>query len=289
MDLKEKSVITVSAGVSAPVGTVWKFWTDPVHIQQWNHASPDWHCPYAENDLREGGRFRYTMAARDGSVSFDFTGAYQRVVENQEIEYILDDGRQVHIRFDSDGDSTTVTENFEAEGLHSAELQQAGWQAILNNFAEYAGNPVKKMLRFQVEINAPADKVYQRLIDDQGYREWTAVFNPTSHFIGTWEKDSEMLFIGHDDHGVVHGMVSKILENIPGKTIIMEHLRAYRTEEHPAVDLDPWSGFVEGYHLSEKELSTIFMVETDTTPEFVDEFLVLWPKALKKLKEICEK
>ncbi|MFZ5428592.1 MAG: SRPBCC domain-containing protein [Bacteroidota bacterium] len=289
MDLKEKKVITVTAGVSAPVDKVWKFWTLPIHIQQWNHASPDWHCPHAENDLREGGRFRYTMAARDGSVSFDFTGGYQKVVENKSIEYIIDDGRLVHIRFEEDGDKTLVTEHFEAEELHSPELQQTGWQAILDNFAEYAGSRKKTTIRFQVDINAPADKVYQQLIDDQGYREWTAVFNPTSHFVGTWEKDTEMLFVGHDENGVMHGMVSKIRENIPGKTIIMEHLRAYRTGENPNVDLDPWSGFFESYHLSEKGPSTVFMVETDTTPDFLDYFLVTWPKALAILKEMCEK
>ena len=289
MQTNNKIVITVSATVTAPFEKVWKLWTAPRHIQQWNHASPDWYCPYAENDLREGGRFSYTMAARDGSFSFDFTGVYQKVVENKLIEYQMDDGRHAKIHFDSEGDSTVVTEHFEAEELHSAELQQSGWQAILNNFAEYAGNPVKRVLRFQVEIKAPADKVYQKLIDDQGYREWSAVFNPTSHFSGSWEKDSEMLFIGHDENGVLHGMVSRIKENIPGRLISMEHLRTYAPDESPSVDLNPWAGFMESYHLTEKEGFTVFMVESDSTPDFADYFLDTWPLALLRLKEICER
>lgn len=289
MQTNNKIVITVSATVTAPVEKVWKLWTAPRHIQQWNHASPDWYCPHAVNDLRGGGRFSYTMSARDGSLSFDFTGVYLQVMENKSIEYQIDDGRRVKVLFDTVGDNTVVTEHFEAEELHSAELQQAGWQAILTNFADYAGNRVKRVLRFQAEIMAPADKVYKVLIDDQGYREWSAVFNPTSHFSGSWEKDSEILFLGHDEHGVLHGMVSRIKENIPGRLISMEHLRTYVPDKSPSVDLNPWAGFMEIYHLTEKDGLTVFMVESDTTHDFADYFLETWPKAIEKLKEICER
>lgn len=64
--------ITVSTTVNAPIATVWNAWTAPEHITQWCHASDDWHAPHAENDLRVDGKFLTTMAAKDGSVSFDF-------------------------------------------------------------------------------------------------------------------------------------------------------------------------------------------------------------------------
>ena len=130
-------MIKVEATVNAPIQKVWAFWTSPEHIVNWNNASEDWHTPKAENDLHVGGKFVFTMAARDGSVSFDFNGTYDEVVEHQAIEYTIEDGRKVKITFKSAGDRTEIIETFEAENQNPPELQQAGWQAILDNFKKY--------------------------------------------------------------------------------------------------------------------------------------------------------
>lgn len=132
-----KTVITVSATVNAPIEKVWNCFTQPQHIIQWNHASDDWHCPKAENDLRIGGKFSSTMAAKDGSFSFDFWGVYDDVLENELIMYTMGDGRTAKITFASNGDITEVVTDFEAEQENSVELQQGGWQMILNNFKKY--------------------------------------------------------------------------------------------------------------------------------------------------------
>jgi predicted 3-demethylubiquinone-9 3-methyltransferase (glyoxalase superfamily)/uncharacterized protein YndB with AHSA1/START domain len=132
-----KTPITVTAIVNAPVEKVWQCWTEPEHIQQWCNASDDWHAPKAENDLREGGKFVTTMAAKDGSFSFDFGGIYDEVIKNQRIAYTMEDGRKVRILFESANGMTHITETFEAENMNSLEMQQAGWQAILNNFKRH--------------------------------------------------------------------------------------------------------------------------------------------------------
>ncbi|RYU94195.1 SRPBCC family protein [Emticicia agri] len=129
--------ITVTANISAPVEKVWKDYTTPESVQQWNNASPDWHTPKASNDLRVGGEFCYTMAAKDGSFSFDFSGIYDNVVENQLIAYTMGDGRKVSVTFTENGDSTDVETVFDPENQNPAEMQQQGWQAILNNFKAY--------------------------------------------------------------------------------------------------------------------------------------------------------
>lgn len=136
----KKTAITVEASVNAPIEKVWKYWTSPEHIMQWNHASDDWHCPNAENDLYKGGKFSYTMAAKDGSFSFDFWGSYDDVLENELLISTLGDGRKLNITFASTGNVTTIVENFEAEDENSIELQQTGWQAILNNFKKHTEN-----------------------------------------------------------------------------------------------------------------------------------------------------
>lgn len=135
-----KTVITIKAEIDASIEKVWKSWTDPESIMQWNYAMPEWHCPAASHELKVGGNFSYTMAARDGSLSFDFQGTFDEIVEMSLIKYTIADGRKVTVKFESKGKLTLVTEDFEAENLHSEELQQAGWQAILDNFRKYVEN-----------------------------------------------------------------------------------------------------------------------------------------------------
>lgn len=137
MNITEKTIITVRTTINAPVDKVWNLWTDPKHILRWNYASDDWHTPRAENDLRVGGRFLARMEAKDGSAGFDFTGEYIKVEHNRQLEYIIADGRSVQVLFIPQGDVTTVMEAFEAEQTHPPEMQQAGWQSILDNFREY--------------------------------------------------------------------------------------------------------------------------------------------------------
>jgi len=137
MNTAEKTAITVEATVNAPVEKVWKYWNEPRHITKWCAASDDWHAPHAENDLRKDGRFKTTMAAKDGSFSFDFGGVYTKVDPHKSIEYIIDDGRKVSIVFTAQENATKVTETFEPEGTNPIEMQRGGWQAILDNFKTY--------------------------------------------------------------------------------------------------------------------------------------------------------
>ena len=137
METTSTTKITVETTVKAPVEKVWRIWTLPEHITKWNAASDDWHTPFAENDVRVGGHFKSRMEAKDGSFGFDFGGTYDDVKTNELIEYTIGDGRKVIVRFTANGNETKVTETFDAEGTHSIEMQQGGWQAILDNFKKY--------------------------------------------------------------------------------------------------------------------------------------------------------
>ncbi|MDB5119988.1 MAG: polyketide cyclase [Sphingobacteriales bacterium] len=137
METLNKPVITVETTVNAPVAKVWEFWTKPEHVKNWNNASDDWHTPHAENDLRIGGTFNFTMAAKDESFKFDFGGTYTNIEEHKLIEYTLGDERKVKIQFVPEGDQTKVIESFEAETENSDDLQRTGWQMIIDNFKKY--------------------------------------------------------------------------------------------------------------------------------------------------------
>lgn len=132
-----KTKITIETIVNGPIEKIWQMWTLPEHIVNWYHASDDWHAPLAENDLRTDGVFKTTMAAKDGSMSFDFEGKYTLVKPFEKIAYKMSDGRTADIDFLKDHDTIKITETFEAEEVHSVELQRSGWQAILDNFKKY--------------------------------------------------------------------------------------------------------------------------------------------------------
>lgn len=129
--------ITVEATINAPLENVWTSWTEPEHLTKWCAASDDWHAPSATNDLRVGGRFLTRMEAKDGSAGFDFEGTCTDVAEGQRIEYVMDDGRKVLVTFSPEGEGTRVTEVFDPETENPREMQEAGWQSILNNFKTY--------------------------------------------------------------------------------------------------------------------------------------------------------
>ena len=135
--MDNRQSITIEATVNAPVEKVWAFWTQPQHIIKWTFASDDWHVPYAENDLKVDGKFKTTMAAKDGSMQFDFEGIYSVVNEHKLIAYALADGRQVKITFEEIDGQTQLTETFDPEEQHPIEMQKEGWQSILNNFKKY--------------------------------------------------------------------------------------------------------------------------------------------------------
>jgi uncharacterized protein YndB with AHSA1/START domain len=130
-------MITVQSNIISPIKKVWECWTSPEHITKWNNASDDWHTPYAENDLRVGGKFKSTMASKDGAMSFDFEGEYTLVEQNKAIEYVMADGRKVEISFETTPSGVEVIESFDPETENPEEMQRGGWQAILDNFKKY--------------------------------------------------------------------------------------------------------------------------------------------------------
>ena len=137
METENKQVITIETTVNAPVEKVWEYFSLPEHIMKWNFASNDWFSPKSDNDFKEGGKFVNRMEAKDGSFGFDFTGHYVKITQSEYIEYNIEDGRNVKIEFKPDGESTKITESFEAETSHPVDVQKGGWQAILDNFKKY--------------------------------------------------------------------------------------------------------------------------------------------------------
>ncbi len=136
----ERKKIHISTLIDAPVAQVWEAYNNPEDITQWNQASPDWHCPSSENDLRVGGTFKNKMAAKDGSFAFDFEGTYTAVALQQSLSYVLGDERTATVNFEDKNGKTQIDVDFDAESTNPEDMQREGWQAILNSFKQYVEN-----------------------------------------------------------------------------------------------------------------------------------------------------
>lgn len=145
-----------------------------------------------------------------------------------------------------------------------------------------------------MRINAPVNKVYDVMLgisNKSTYEQWTALFNPTSTYDGSWIKGSKILFIGTDEKGDKGGMVSEIFNNIPNSFISIRHygLLKGNVEIIEGPEVEKWANGFENYTFEEENGTTTVTVDLDTTEEFLDYMNQAYPKALEKLKEICEK
>lgn len=129
--------IKIQNEIKASLDNVWKAYTQPQHIVNWNFASDDWHCPQAEVELKPGGTYKARMEAKDGSFGFDFTAKFDSIEPQEKIVYHLEDGRKVETLFEKKEESIRITTHFEPENENPVQMQQEGWQAILNNFKNY--------------------------------------------------------------------------------------------------------------------------------------------------------
>jgi uncharacterized protein YndB with AHSA1/START domain len=130
--------VTVECTAAVPIEKAWEIWNDPNHIVHWNVASPDWHTPRAEVDLKAGGRYTSRFEAKDGSAGFDCEGIYDEIVPLERIGSHFSDGRRIEVTFEPTGGGTKVSQKFEVEAEKPAELQRVGWQNIMDNFKVYA-------------------------------------------------------------------------------------------------------------------------------------------------------
>jgi hypothetical protein len=151
-----------------------------------------------------------------------------------------------------------------------------------------------KKLQFKISIDAPAHRVYDIMLgisNKSTYESWTALFNPTSTYEGSWEKGSKILFIGTDDNGEKGGMISEIIDNIPNKFISIRHYGLIKggVEITEGPEVGDWSNGFENYTFEENNGNTVVTVDLDITEDFSDFMNEIYPKALSKLKELCEK
>lgn len=136
-------------------------------------------------------------------------------------------------------------------------------------------------LKFQVEINAPREKVWRTLWDDDTYREWTSAFSEGSYAESDWKEGSKIKFLGPGGDGM-HSVIEKL---VPNEQMKFKH----NGEIKNGVESESsWQGAMESYYLIDKNGATEVNVELESVDAFKDYFNDAFPKALQILKQIAE-
>lgn len=148
-------------------------------------------------------------------------------------------------------------------------------------------------VQFKVSISAPVSKVYEAMLglkDKSTYEIWTAFFNPTSTYEGSWDQGSKILFVGIGENGEKGGMVSEIVENTPYQFVSIRHygLLQDNIEILEGPEVEKWANSHENYTFVEKNGETLVTIDLDTTEDFLAYMQKTYPLALAKLKEMCE-
>jgi hypothetical protein len=143
-------------------------------------------------------------------------------------------------------------------------------------------------MNFSIDINAPKEKVWNVLWNDDSYRKWTSPFAEGSYAkTDNWKEGSKVLFLSPEGDG----MVSKVASNKKNEFMSFEHLGVVKNgiEDTESDSVKGWAGAKENYRLIDENGKTKLAVDMDSTDEFKDYFLKTWPEALEKVKELSEK
>lgn len=148
-----------------------------------------------------------------------------------------------------------------------------------------------KKAKYSIVIDADKKTVWDTMLNDKTYREWTRAFHDGSYYEGSWEKGSEIRFMAPNDEGKMEGMFSRIKENDKYKFVSIEHLGMIKdgVVDTTSEEVKKWTPSFENYTFTEKDGKTEVKIEMDVAEEYESMFEEMWPKALKALKTLSEK
>ena len=142
-------------------------------------------------------------------------------------------------------------------------------------------------IHFNTRINAPKEKVWKVLWDDDSYRQWTTAFSEGSYAVtDNWRQGTEVKFLGPSGEG----MISRVAENRPNEFMSFEHLGMIMggVEDRSSDKVKAWAGARENYTLKENDGATDLEIDMDISAEYKDMFMKMWPPALEKVKTLSE-
>ena len=146
--------------------------------------------------------------------------------------------------------------------------------------------PSVKRIQFIAEIGVPASVVWRHVTSPESYKIWTSAFAEGSHFKGSWEPGSKILFLSPSGDG----MVAEIAECRRTEFISIRHLGfiANGVEDTTSEAVKAWAPAYENYTFAAIPTGTKMVVDQDVSVEREEYMNEAWPKALLLLKKLSE-
>lgn len=283
-------VITITTTIQAPIHTVFESYLSPADNLRWNTAGEGWTVSHTTINPVIGGTYSIGFKSPDGANDFDFGGVYTNIIPDQLITSILDDGRHVKVLFEEKDNEAIVTIEFDAEQENSLELQEQGWGKILTHFKQFIerkSKPTHRSILKTIDIHASVEKVWDVLLQDQSYRQWTKVFDEDSYYEGEMKYQGKIKFLSSHNGG----LASNVHVYIPYYQISFEHLGVIidGVEDFDNPQFADWKGARETYTLTPQGSSTHLEIYVELTQEEYEYMSNLWDQALIKIKDLAEK
>lgn len=144
-----------------------------------------------------------------------------------------------------------------------------------------------KTLTFEIAINAPRPVAWTNMLGAESYRVWTSEFCEGSYFVGSWDKGARIQFRAPSGDG----MSAVIAENTPNEYVSIRHVGMIENgvEDTTSEKVRAWAPAYENYRFVDAPGGCRVIVTLDTAPDWEQYMLDTYPKALARLKELCER
>lgn len=139
-------------------------------------------------------------------------------------------------------------------------------------------------MNFSTTINAPKEKVWRTLWEDETLREWTGIIDEGTYMKGELKEGNTVEFISAVNGYGVTSLVKKV---IPNEYVLFQQLMDTKDSGQQERDKE-WTGGKESYTLTEKDGHTTLTGQLDVPAELEEIFADRYPKALARVKEMAE-
>lgn len=281
--------VIVSQTFDAPLEKVWNALCQENELKKW-------YFPVENYDFKTGSEFSFYESA--DSKNFLHQCRFLNIIPDKLIEHTWTHPEQskgnstVKWELAAEGDKTKVTlthtgiESFaDAGDAFSKANYEMGWNAIVKGNLRNHLYGIERLV-FPIEINASAEKVWQKLWDKKSYTEWTAPFCEGSYYTGEMKQGERIHFLSPAGEG----MYSDVFFMKPNQLAVVKHIGIVKDGEEMPIDAETekWTGCFEIYTLKEENGITHLKAEVDSVDKYADYMRETFPKALQKLKEISE-
>ncbi|CAN5581140.1 hypothetical protein BH23BAC1_BH23BAC1_46440 [soil metagenome] len=279
--MKNKPLI-IERTYNATIENVWKAITDKDQMKQWYFDLEEFKPEVGFEFQFEGGKDGkcYAHLCKVTEVipgkKLTYSWRYEGYEGNSLVTFeLFSEGEKTRLKLTHEGLESFPESNPDLAKVNFVE----GWKEIigtsLKEFVE------KDTIKKSIEINAPADKVWEILVNHDYIRKWASAFGEGTFVEADRTPGSEVLWKDNSGEAGAKGRVEK-----------NKYASLLKVGYYDDVNADastPTGEYTETYDLNSQNGKTIISIEAGLLPlKHVYIHLKLWDNAVIKMKELAE-